>query len=404
MTKEDASLEIPPPSPLASAWTLDPDVVFLNHGSFGATPRTVLDRQAEIRRLMEAEPLQFFDHLYQEELDGARSTLGEFVGAPSDGLAFVANATTGVNTVLASLSLRPGDQLVTTDHEYNACRNALVAAAERAGAEVVVVSVPFPVRSAGQVIDAVVDGMGPRCRLLLIDHVTSQTGLVLPLDELAAEAHRREVAVLVDGAHAPGMVDLDLHKLGVAYYTGNLHKWVCAPKGAAFLYVREDLREQVRPLVISHGANASSATRSRFHLEHDWTGTRDPSAWLSVESALATVASLASGGWAEVRDLNRQLALEGRRIVCRALGVEVPSPDGMIGSLASIPLTDGDGASVNDIFPFDALQLALFERYRIEVPIISWPERPKRLVRISAQLYNQPDQYRYLAEALLDLL
>jgi isopenicillin-N epimerase len=200
------------------------------------------------------------------------------------------------------------------------------------------------------------------------------------------------------------MVDLDIEALGVAYYTGNLHKWVCAPKGAAFLFVREDVRPQVRPLVISHGANATSTTRSRFHLEHDWTGTRDPSAWLSVESALAAMASLVSRGWAEVRERNRQLALEGRRIVCDALGVDLPSPDGMIGSLASVPLPDGDGASVNDIFPFDALQLALFDRYRIEVPIISWPQRPQRLVRISAQLYNQPDQYHYLAGALRDLL
>jgi isopenicillin-N epimerase len=383
---------------------LDPEVVFLNHGSFGATPRTVLDRQAEVRRLMEVEPLQFFDHLYQDELDRARSALGEFVGAPPEGLAFLANATTGVNTVLASLSLNPGDQLVTTDHEYNACRNALEAAAERAGAEVVVARVPFPIRSADQVVEAVLGSMGPRSRLLLIDHVTSQTGLVLPLGRLVEEAGGRHVEVLVDGAHAPGMVDLDIESLGVAYYTGNLHKWVCAPKGAAFLSVREDLRQRVRPLVISHGANASSTTRSRFHLEHDWTGTRDPSAWLSVESALTAVASLVAGGWQEVRERNRNLALEGRRILCDALGVDVPSPDSMIGSLASIPLPDGDGQRVNDLFPFDALQLALFDRYRIEVPIIAWPERPKRLVRISAQLYNQPDHYRYLAEALRDLL
>jgi isopenicillin-N epimerase len=404
MMKDDALRAIPPPPPLASAWMLDPEVVFLNHGSFGATPRTVLERQAEVRRLMEAEPLQFFDHMYQEELDQARSALGEFVGAPPEGLAFLANATTGVNTVLASLSLRPGDQLVTTDHEYNACRNALEAAAERAGAEVVVARVPFPIRSADHVVEAVLDSMGPRCRLLLIDHVTSQTGLMLPLDRLTEEAGRRHVEVLVDGAHAPGMVDLDIESLGVAYYTGNLHKWVCAPKGAAFLSVREDLRQRVRPLVISHGANASSTTRSRFHLEHDWTGTRDPSAWLSVESALTAVASLVAGGWPEVRERNRNLALEGRRILCDTLGFDVPSPDSMIGSLASIPLPDGDGERVNDIFPFDALQLALFDRYRIEVPIIAWPERPKRLVRISAQLYNQPDHYRYLAEALRDLL
>jgi isopenicillin-N epimerase len=394
----------PDPSPLARHWALDPEVVFLNHGSFGATPHAVLDRQGEIRSMMEAEPLQFFDHTYQRLLDEARRRLGDFVGASPSSLALICNATTGVNTVLRSLRLEAGDELLVTDHEYNACRNAIDAVAEASGCTVRVARVAFPLRSEDEVVEAVLDLVGARTRLVLVDHVTSQTGLVLPLERLVTEVQAAGADVLVDGAHAPGMIALDLDRLGAAYYTGNCHKWVCAPKGAAFLYVRDDLTRAVRPLVISHGANAESRTRSAFHLEHDWTGTRDPSASFCIPDAITTVGGLVEGGWTAVRERNRELALEGRDILCRELGLEPPCPDRMLGSLASIPLPDGRGATVNEIFPFDELQVALYEEYRIEVPVIAWPARPRRLLRLSAQLYNSPDQYRYLAAALRQLL
>jgi isopenicillin-N epimerase len=389
---------------LADRWLLDPEVVFLNHGSFGATPKAVLDEQNRIRRRIEREPLIFFDHDYLGELDQARADLARFIGARTDDLAFVVNATTGVNTVLRSLHLERGDQLLVTDHEYNACRNAIDTVAEESGAEVVVASIPFPNAGEDEVVAAVLEMVLPRTRLLLIDHVTSQTGMVLPIERLISEVQTRGVDVLVDGAHAPGMLALDLDSLGAAYYTGNLHKWVCAPKGAAFLHVREDRREGVRPLVISHGANAKAVKRSRFHLEHDWTGTRDPSAWLSVPTALREIESMVEGGWDEVRRRNRALALEGRGILCAALGIDAPCPDTMIGSLASLRLPDGDSGSVNELFPFDRLQERLLKDYRIEVPVIAWPAVPRRLVRISAQLYNSRPQYVALAEALLDVL
>jgi isopenicillin-N epimerase len=388
----------------ADRWLLDPEVIFLNHGSFGATPKAVLDEQEKIRRRIETEPLLFFDHHYLEELDRARADLANFLGARTDDLAFVANATTGVNTVLRSLQLRAADELLVTDHEYNACRNAIDAVAADAGAEVVVAPIPFPLTGEGEVIEAVLERVSSRTRLLLIDHVTSQTGLVLPIERLVGEVQGRGVDVLVDGAHAPGMVSLDLDELGATFYTGNCHKWVCAPKGAAFLHVREDRRNGTRPLVISHGANATSTERSRFHLEHDWTGTRDPSAWLSVPAALREMESMVEGGWDEVRRRNRELVLEGRRVLCEALEIEAPCPESMIGSLASLPLPDGDGGSVNDLFPFDLLQVRLFQEHRIEVPVIAWPGPPRRLVRISAQLYNSPPQYVALAEALQKIL
>jgi isopenicillin-N epimerase len=378
--------------------------VFLNHGSFGAAPKAVLEEQSRIRLQIEREPLIFFDHDYLRELDQARGVLAVFLGARTDDLVFVANATTGVNTVLRSLRLERGDELLVTDHEYNACRNALDAVAADSRAEVVVASIPFPLSSEDQVVGAILERISARTRLLLIDHVTSQTGMVLPVGRLVSEARRRGVDVLVDGAHAPGIVALNLDSLGAAYYTGNLHKWVCAPKGAAFLHVREDRRDRVRPLVISHGANARPVKRSRFHLEHDWTGTRDPSAWLSVPVALREMESMVEGGWQEVRRRNRDLALEGRDILCDVLGIDAPCPDTMIGSLASLPLPDGDSGSVNELFPFDGLQDRLLKEYRIEVPVIAWPAPPRRLVRISAQLYNSRPQYVALAEALQKIL
>lgn len=394
---------LPAPGPLIDRWGLDPEIVFLNHGSFGAVPRTVRDEQLRIRDLLEAEPVRFFERRYQVMLDRARVALAEFVGARPDDLVFVANTTTGVNTVLRSLDLRVGDELLTTNHEYNACRNALETVAASAGATVTVAEVPYPLSSEDEVLEAILDQVTARTRLLLVDHVTSQTGLVLPVASLVREAQLSGVDVLVDGAHAPGMVDLDVEGLGAAYYTGNCHKWLCAPKGAGFLYVREDLRSTVRPLVISHGANASTARRSRFHLEHDWTGTCDPSAWLSVPSAITELSNMVEGGWPVVRERNRALALKARTVLCEALGVGPGCPKSMIGSMATIALPDSAGGEKKDAFSRDVLQNALYREWGIEVPVIPWPSPPKRLLRVSAQLYNSPAHYEYLAEALLAL-
>jgi len=392
------------PSPLARHWTLDPEVTFLNHGSFGACPREVLARQADVRAEIERQPVRFFVREYPERLDAARTALAEFLGADPEGIVAVANATAGVNAVLRSLRFAPGDELLVTDHEYNACRNALEFVAASAGARVVVVRVPFPGTDPDAIVGAIVDAVTPRTRLALFDHVTSPTGLVLPAARLVAELDERGVDALVDGAHAPGMVALDLDALGAAYYTGNGHKWLCAPKGAGFLHVRADRRERVRPLSISHGANTPRTGRSRFHDEFDWTGTDDPSAFLCLPEAIRVVGSLVPGGWDEVRARNRALVLAGREIVRAALGVDAPCPDGMIGSLAAVPLPDGAPDPPASALYVDPLQDALLASHGVEVPVIPWPAPPKRLVRISAQLYNAREDYDRLADALRDAL
>ena len=388
----------------AEHWGLDPGTIFLNHGSFGACPRPVLEYQERLRERMERQPVQFFARDLEGLLDEARGELARFVGAAPGDLAWVRNATTGVNAVLRSLDPLPDDELLTTDHEYNACRNALDHVARRSGARVVVAALPFPVDSPERIVDAILDRATPRTRLALLDHVTSPTGVVLPIARLVRELARRGVDTLVDGAHAPGMLALDLAEIGAAYYTGNCHKWLCAPKGAGFLYVRRDLQRAVSPAVISHGANTRRTDRPRYLIEFDWVGTDDPTSCLSVPEALRFMGSLLPGGWPALREHNRRLVLEGRRALCEALGIDPPCPEEMIGSLAAVPVPPGpaDARPPSPLYD-DPLQQALLERFAIEVPVISWPAPPQRLVRISAQIYNRAEQYVALASALTRL-
>lgn len=389
----------PEPSPLASHWDLDPEVVFLNHGSFGACPRVVMARQQELRARMEAQPLAFLYRDLEGLLDEARKPLARLIGCDADDLAFVPNATTGVNAVLRSLSFAPGDELLVTNHEYNACRNALDFVAQRSGAEVVVAEVPFPIDAPETVVERVLERVTERTRLFLIDHVTSPTGVVNPVEALVTALRDRGVDTLVDGAHAPGMLPLDLDALGAAYYTGNCHKWLCTPKGSALLHVRRDRQAAIRPLTISHGANSERRDRSRFRLEFDFCGTDDYTPFLCVPAAMEFLEGLMSGGLAELQRHNHELALAGRRLLCEALGVAPPVPEAMIGSLASVPLPWTD-EPLESPEALDPIQVALWEQHRIEVPVMRWPALGSRLLRISPQAYNDIQQYAYLADAL----
>ena len=384
-------------------WLLDPEITFLNHGSYGATPIAVLAKQDEFRTQMEREPVRFMVRELEALLDQSRQTLADFLGTDAAGLAFVTNATAGVNSVLRSLDLDEHDELLVTNQEYNACRNSLDFVAQLAGAKVVVVDTPFPISSADEIVQRVLERVTSRTRLLLVDHITSQTALIQPVEQLVREMSSRGVDVLIDGAHAPGHLPLRLRELGAAYYTGNLHKWVCAPKGAAFLYVRDNRRATVRPTSISHGANSARTDRSRFHLEFDWTGTFDPTAWLAVPEALRVMASFVDGGWPEIMRRNHALALRGRDILINALGIDKPAPDEMLGAMAAVPLPDGNATTAPSMYG-DALQDTLLEQFKIEVPIVPWPHTPKRILRVSAQLYNEERDYERLAGALRGLL
>lgn len=380
-------------------WTLDPAITFLNHGSFGATPRVVLEQQQEYRAQMEREPVRFFVRELEPLLDAAREEVAEFLGADAAGLAFVPNATAGVNAVLRSLDLDKFDELLVTTQEYNASRNTLDYVTGVAGAKVVVVDVPFPITSPDVVVERVLEKVTDRTRLLLIDHVTSQTALIFPIERIVRELADRGVDTLVDGAHAAGFLPLDIRAIGAAYYTGNLHKWVCAPKGAAFLHVRENRRASIHPVSISHGANSTRRDRSRYLLEFDWTGTFDPTPWLCVPHALRFIGSLLPGGWVSVVQRNHELALEARDLLCSALRIDKPAPDEMLGAMAAVPLPDGDQSEAPSLYG-DPLQDRLLFQYGIEVPIVPWPAPPKRVLRVSAAVYNRLEDYEQLAAVL----
>ena len=378
----------------AALWSLDPSVVYLNHGSFGACPTAVLEVQAALRREMEREPVDFLVATLPSRLDAARRALAAFLEADPADLVFVPNATAGVNAVLRSLPLAPGDELLVTNHTYAACRKTVDFVAERSGARVVAAQMPFPCRHEDEIVSSVLNCVSPRTKLALIDHVTSPTALVLPAARLVSELQARGIDTLADGAHAPGMVPLGLSDLGAAYYTGNAHKWLCAPKGAAFLHVRRDRQALLHPTVISHGYTAG------FQAEFDWTGTFDPTPWLCIPEALRYIGGLLPGGWPHVMAANRALALQARALLLESSGADAPCPEAMIGSMASIPLPLAVARS-----PAHRLDCAGLHSWFRERGVETWLHpHPVPLLRISAQLYNDLDQFKRLASLLEEAL
>jgi isopenicillin-N epimerase len=383
----------------ASLWPLDPAVDYLNHGSFGACPTAILEKQSELRARLEREPVDFLVRQAPALYAEARAALGAFVGADPDDLAFVPNATAGVNAVVRSLAFAAGDEILTTDHAYGACKKTLDYVASRTGARVVAAAVPFPLRDPEEVTAAVLASVTPRTRLAMLDHVTSPTALVFPIETLVRELSARGVDTVVDGAHAPGMLPLHLSRLGAAYYTGNAHKWLCAPKGAAFLHVRRDRQKGVHPVTISHGYAGGEA---RFRDEFDWTGTTDPTPALTIPECIRFLGGLLPGGWPELMARNNGLALKAREILCASLGVEAPAPESMIGSMAAVILPAAPAGS--PAARLDREQLADWMRARSSEPwFFPWPPSgPGKLVRVSAQIYNTEEQYVRLAALLAE--
>ena len=385
----------------SEAWDLEPGVTLLNHGSYGACPRAVLDAQHEWRRRLERNPVGFFLRRYFKAAEEAREALGAFLGAKAEDLALVANASSAVNAVLRSLALSPGDEILLTDVTYPACRNAADYVAARSGAKVVIAEIPFPCTSADALVDAILEKVTPRTRLALLDHITSASAIVLPIKALVDALEARGVDTLVDGAHAPGQVALDLDALGAAYSTGNCHKWLCSPKGAAYLHVRRDRQERVRPLTLSHGATLDTTGTSRFRLEFDWQGTFDPSAHLTLPFALEHMASLLEGGWPAIRDRNHRLALAARDLIGPALGVDTPPvPDAMLGCMAAFPLPSEPPPLPLGPRGLDPLAHWLWDTHKLCLPVGPMPHGRGRFLRVSAQLYNRLEDYERLAEVL----
>ncbi len=381
-------------------WSLDPDVLHLNHGSFGACPSQILEQQTLLRQQMESNTLRFFEQVLPELLETARKALGLFLGAPAQDLVFVDNATTGISTVLSNLDLIPGDRILVTDHGYNACSNAVRYFTKKASAEIDLINLPFPGSDANEFIERILRACTSRTRLLLIDHITSPTALIMPLEEIVPAVQQRGIQVLVDGAHAPGMLPLRLTDLEADYYTGNCHKWMCAPKGTAFLYVKPEHQSNLHPLTISHGMNRPVGDSTRFRLEFDWVGTRDLTGFLTLPALIEYMGGISNEGWTGIMARNRALALEARDLICQELGLESPCPVDMIGSLATVCLPVPKKATVTDYHAVDPLKEILRHNHGIEVSLSAWPSPAGRYLRVSAQLYNSLVHYQQLTKAL----
>ena len=371
-------------------WPLDPTVAHLNHGSFGAVPSPVLAEQDRWRTLMESNPTGFFWRVLPDAMETARIAAARFVGADPEGFVFSTNATTAINSVLRSLELSERDEVLVTDHAYGAVHLAAGMACRRAGATLVVHPVPLPEKSGDELIGSVMAGVTNRTKIVIVDHIASPTAVVFPVAALVAELRARDVLSLVDGAHAPGMVDLDLSALDPDFWTGNFHKWCCSPRGAAGLYVRAEHREWIAPLVTSW------YVKEGFVDSFGWLGTTDYTPYLSVPAAIGLMEEL---GWERLRRHNRRLAAYGAEVVREALGTAPPTTAEVYEAMSLVALPDGTAATVDET---KALSRRVAETLGAEVAVLPW--RDRAYLRLSAQAYNTPVEYEELAVGLRKLL
>lgn len=386
----------PDPPEFASLWALDPEVIYFNHGSFGACPEFILKKQQEYQRMLEGQPVHFLIRQMEEMHELSRRKAALFVNSNPGDLVFVQNATTAVNTVFRSLRFNPGDEILITNHIYPACRRLLEYISEQTGAVLIEAWYGFPVKSPDVILESILSEVTPRTRIALIDHITSATAIIQPVEKIVKELDHRGVDVMIDGAHALGSIPLDLQRVGAAYYTANCHKWLCSPKSTAILHIREDRQNEIVPLVISHAGHRAGSFTERFY----WQGTYDPSAAICVGDAIDYLGSLLPGGWLALMQRNHNLCLEARDLLCREMVIPLPCPDEMLASMATLTLPTPEYVPQFDYKSTDPFQDMLFRDFNIEVPFWYWSQPPCRLTRISAQLYNSIDQYRYLAEVL----
>jgi isopenicillin-N epimerase len=381
-------------------WTLDRNVVFLNHGSFGATPRKIFEKQSKYRELMEREPVDFFVNKMPELLNESKEKLAKFVATDNNDIVFVQNTTTGVNQILTSIQYKTGDAWLTTSHAYGACKNAITHFASKNGIELKIADIPFPVNNDDEILQSIAEELNSNIKLALIDHITSATGMIFPIKKIIDLLHAHDVLVIVDGAHAPGMVPLNIKELDADFYVGNCHKWMCAPKGSAFIYVKKEFQESIKPMVISHFNDIDIGGNSHWSNQFMWDGTHDFSQYICVGDTIDFMNSLHPEGWNGIMQHNHKLAWEGANLIAERLNIELPLEEKFVGSMVNIPMPEGEEGfpKFNETPP---LKKVLFEKCKIEVPIFFFPAAPKQWLRISAQLYNSMEQYEYLAECLL---
>jgi isopenicillin-N epimerase len=382
-------------SDLRDSFLLDPSIHFLNHGSFGACPIPVFETYQDWQRRLERQPVKFLGRELNQLNLQARMALASYLNASAGELVYIPNATHGVNIISRSIQLSPGDEILTTDHEYGACDYTWEFNCIKTGAVYVNQAISMPVRSAEEILEGFWQGVTPRTRVIYLSHISSPTALRFPVEAVCTRARQAGILTLVDGAHAPGQIPLDLNSIGADFYTGNCHKWMLSPKGAGFLYVREAVQELVEPLVVSWGyhATAETTTGSRFLDYFGWSGTQDPAAYLSVPAAIQF---MQDHNWDRVSHQCHTLLRSALQKISEMIGIEpmYPLDSDFYHQMGIAPLP-----SQTDI---TTLQKRLYDEWRVEVPLINW--NGQKFVRISVQGYNTPDDLEALIDGLNKLL
>jgi len=374
---------------------LDPEIIFLNHGSFGATPRPVLDAYQNWQRKLEKQPVKFLAVDLFDHLEFARNSLAKYLHTEPECLVYIPNATFGVNVVARSLHFKNGDEILTSNHEYGACEYAWQYVCHQTGAILVPQDIPLPLAEEGEVIDRIFSGVTNRTKLIFISHITSPTAIRLPIEEICRRARELGILTFIDGAHAPGQIDVELNKIQPDFYTGNCHKWMFAPKGAGFLYANLDVQDYIEPLVVSWGwgGNPDYSSGSRFHDNLQWWGTHDPSAFLSVPEAIDFQKKY---NWNRIRESCRSMVVETRKNIASLTRMDQICPDtrSWINQMFISPLPTYIEA--------DDLKNYLYKNYSIEVPIITWNDH--KFIRVSIQGYNTHEDLSTLLVALEEFL
>ncbi|MBI5880461.1 MAG: aminotransferase class V-fold PLP-dependent enzyme [Chloroflexi bacterium] len=371
---------------------IDPQIAFLNHGSFGATPRPVFEKYQWWQRELEHQPVEFLGRRFGGLMAEARAALGAYLHTAADNVVFVPNATTGLNIVARSLALQPGDEILTTDHEYGALDRTWRFLCKQTGAVYTHQPIPLPVTTPEAFVEQFWAGVTPRTKVIFWSQITSPTALIFPVTELCRRARAAGIISIVDGAHAVGQLPLDMQALGADFYSSNLHKWANCPKGSAFLYARPDRQSLIEPLVVSWGYESERPGPSRFVDEQEWTGTRDPAAYLAVPDGLRF---LAEHDWDNMRLRCHELAREARIRIGALTSLPPIAPDATdwYMQMFSAPLPPCDTA---------ALKTRLYDEFGVEAPIVTWQGKP--FVRVSIQAYNTPTDVDRLLDGLARIL
>jgi len=378
---------------LKKQFLLDPDVIFLNHGSFGATPKPVFREYQRWQRELERQPVEFLGRRFTQLMAESRARLGKYLGTNADNLVYTQNVTISLNIVARSLDLAPGDEVLSTDHEYGAIDRTWRFLSRERGFRYINQSISTPIQSEESFVEEFWRGVTSHTRVIAISHITSPTAIIFPIQEIIRRAREAGIITVIDGAHVPGQIPLHLDSLGADFYGGNLHKWLCAPKGAGFLYARPKMQHLVKPLVVSWGYESETPSGSKFIDEQEWWGTRDIAAFLAVPAAIQF---LEKHNWQQVQEDCHELARDAQRMICELTGLSAlhPQTDSWFGQMITAPLpADTDIAT---------LKTRLYDEHCIEVPLVDW--NGNKLVRISVQGYNTRRDIDKLCHALSLLL